>query len=275
MASLLETVANELITQIKNDTLVLPSLPEVCLKVRDVAEDIESTIPQLADLIIQDAALSARIIKVANSPLVRTPSEVTDLVTAINRLGINFTSNLAMGLAMEQLFQATSDVVDRRMRSIWQQSTEVASICHVLAAHYTKLHPEEAMLAGLVHKIGALPVLTYAEDNNALLNDAFALDKLIDKLHPVIGSHILKAWRFPKEILNVPGQYLKFDRDIDQVDYADLVTVAVLQSHADTEHPYAKLDWSTIKAFDRVGLSPDMDIAEAIDIEDDISGLLE
>lgn len=274
MASILETIATELIDQIKQDTLVLPSLPEVCLRVRDVAEDIESSIPQLANIISQDAALAARIIKVANSPLVRTPSEVTDLVTAVNRLGINFTSNLAMGLAMEQLFQATSDVVDRRMRSIWQQSSEVASICHVLAGHYTKLHPDQAMLAGLIHKIGALPILTYAEDNNSLLNDGFALDKLIEKLHPLIGSHILKAWRFPKELLNVPGQYLKFDREIPKVDYADLVTVAVLQTHANTEHPYAKLDWSTIHAFDRVGLSPDMDMADAIDIEDDISGLL-
>ena len=274
MASILETIATELIDQIKQDTLILPSLPEVCLRVRDVAEDIESSIPQLADIISQDAALAARIIKVANSPLVRTPSEVTDLVTAVNRLGINFTSNLAMGLAMEQLFQATSDVVDRRMRSIWQQSSEVASICHVLASHYTKLHPDQAMLAGLIHKIGALPILTYAEDNNALLNDGFALDKLIDKLHPLIGSHILKAWRFPKELLNVPGQYLKFEREIPKVDYADLVTVAVLQTHANTEHPYAKLDWSTIHAFERVGLSPDMDMADAIDIEDDISGLL-
>lgn len=273
MASLLETVANELIDQIKQDTLILPSLPEVCLKVRDAAENIETTIPHLAELIIQDAALSARIIKVSNSPLVRTPSEVTDLVTAINRLGINFTSNLAMGLAMEQLFQATSDVVDRRMRNIWQQSSQVASISHVLAAHYTKLHPEQAMLAGLIHKIGALPVLTYAEDNNALLNDAFALDKLIEKLHPLIGSHILKAWRFPKDILNVPSQYLKFDREIENVDYADIVTVAVLQSHANTEHPYAKLDWHSIKAFERVGISPDMEEADAIDLGD-ISGLL-
>jgi len=275
MASLIETVANDLIDQIKQDTLVLPSLPEVCLKVRDVAEDIESSIPQLADLIIKDAALTARIIKVANSPLVRTPSEVTDLVTAISRLGINFTSNLAMGLAMEQLFQATSDVVDKRMRSIWKQSTEVASICHVLASHYTKLHAEEALLAGLVHKIGALPVLKYAEDHDALLNDGFMLDKLIEKLHPVIGVHILKAWRFPKDIINVPKQYLKFDREIEQADYADLVTVAVLQTHANSDHPFAKLDWNQVHAFERIGLSPDLDVAEAIDLEDDISGLLE
>lgn len=276
MAGLLETVANDLIQQIKDDSLVLPSLPEVCLKVRDVAEDANTTIPDLAAIIQQDAALAARVIKVANSPLVRTPVDVTDLGTAIARLGINFTSNLAMGLAMEQMFQATSDAVDKRMRKIWSESAEIASICHVMAMHFTKLEPDQAMLGGLIHKIGALPVLTYAEDHSALLNDGMALDKLIEKLHPVIGTHIVKSWKFPKALQSVPGQYLKFDRQVDDVDYADLVTVAVLQSTANTNHPYTKLDWSTIGAFDRVGVSPEMEMAEAIDLDegDDITGLL-
>ena len=274
MASLLETVARDLIDQIKQDTLVLPSLPEVCLRVRDVAEDIEATIPQLVALISQDTGLSARILKVANSPLVRVSSEVTDLSTAISRLGMNFTSNLAMGLAMEQMFQATSDAVDKRMRKIWSQSSEIASICHVLASHYTQLHPDQAMLAGLIHKIGALPVLTYAQDHNTLLNDGLALDKLIEKLHPVIGNHIVKAWKFPAAIQNVPSQYLKFDREVIAVDYADLVTVAVLQSHANTNHPYAKLDFNLVGAFERVGISADIEMSEAIDLGgDDITGL--
>jgi len=274
MASLLETVARDLIDQIKQDTLVLPSLPEVCLRVRDVAEDIEATIPQLVALISQDTGLSARILKVANSPLVRVSSEVTDLSTAISRLGMNFTSNLAMGLAMEQMFQATSDAVDKRMRKIWSQSSEIASICHVLASHYTQLHPDQAMLAGLIHKIGALPVLTYAQDHNTLLNDGLALDKLIEKLHPVIGNHIVKAWKFPTAIQNVPSQYLKFDREVKAVDYADLVTVAVLQSHANTNHPYAKLDYNQIGAFERVGISADIEMSEAIDLDgNDITGL--
>jgi len=274
MASLLETVARDLIDQIKQDTLVLPSLPEVCLRVRDVAEDIEATIPQLVALISQDTGLSARILKVANSPLVRVSSEVTDLSTAISRLGMNFTSNLAMGLAMEQMFQATSDAVDKRMRKIWSQSSEIASICHVLATHYTQLHPDQAMLAGLIHKIGALPILTYAQDHNTLLNDGLALDKLIEKLHPVIGNHIVKAWKFPTAIQNVPSQYLKFDREVKTVDYADLVTVAVLQSHANTNHPYAKLDYSQVGAFERVGISAEIEMSEAIDLDgDDITGL--
>jgi len=275
MANLIETVANELVAAIKSDNLVLPTLPEVALRVRDVAEDIEASIGDLAKIIAQDAALSARIIKVANSPLVRTSKEVSDLHTAVSRLGINFTSNLALGLAMEQMFQATSDAVDKRMRSIWQQSTEIASICHVLAAHFTRLEPDQAMLGGLVHKIGALPILTYVEDHPELLNDVFALDKLIDKLHPILGGHILKVWKFPAELALIPNQYLKFEREIEQADYADLVTVATLQCLADSDHPFTKLDWSTIGAFTRIGLEPDMDISEAADIdEEQIKSLL-
>ncbi len=273
MASLIETVANDLIQQIKDDTLVLPSLPEVCLRVRDVAEDVNTTIPQIAELISQDAGLSARIVKVSNSPLMRTSSEVTDLSTAIGRLGINVTSSLAMGLAMEQMFQATSDVVDKRMRMIWSESSEIASICHVMAGRFTKLQPDQAMLGGLVHKIGALPVLAYAEDNNALLNDVFVLDKIISKLHPFIGHHILKSWKFPKALQNVPSQYLKFDREVDSVDYADLVTVAVLQSHADSQHPLSKVDWTTVGAFERVGIPPEMEVSEILDMDEDLKGL--
>ncbi len=275
MGNLLEKVANELVQTSKDDSLVLPTLPEVALRVRDVAENIETSISDLSRIIAQDAALSARIIKVANSPLVRVSKDVSDINTAVSRLGINFTSNLALGLAMEQMFQATSDIIDKRMRGLWSQSTEIASICHVLAAHFTPLEPDQAMLGGLIYKIGALPVLTYAEEHPELLNDGIALDKLIEKLHPLLGTHILKAWKFPPELSIIPKEYLKFERSVERVDYVDLVTVATLQSLADTNHPFTKLDWSTIGAFERIGLQPDVDISEAADVNgDDIKSLL-
>lgn len=276
MANLLEKVALDIIAAIKNDSIVLPTLPEVALRVRDIAEDINCTIPQLAKVMAMDAALSARVIKVANSPLVRSPQEVTDLGTAIARLGINFTANLAVGLAMEQMFQATTDVVDKRMRSLWSHSMEVASISHVLAQHYTKLQPDQALLGGLVHKIGALPILAYAEDHGDLLSDAIALDKLIEKLHPKLGEHILTAWKFPKELRNVPGQYLKFDRVVDKVDYADVVMVANLQSFLGTDHAYTKMDWNEISAFKRLGLAPNIEVSEALQLDEgeDIKSLL-
>ena len=266
MSKLAEKVQQELIRAIENDELVLPTLPEVALKVREAAEDPDISIAALAKVIGNDAALTARIIKVVNSPLLRTNREITDLQMAISRLGINYTCNLATGLAMEQMFQATSDVIDRKMREVWNKSTEIAGICHVLCRHYTRLMPDQATLAGLVHQIGILPILTYAEEHGELLADSISLNHVIEKIHPIIGEKILRAWEFPEPIAQIPGQYLDFSRNSAKVDYVDIVQVATLQSYIGTEHPYTKLDWSQIPAFAKLGLDPSQDIHEDEDL---------
>ena len=164
MSSLADKVQQELIKAIENDQLVLPTLPEVALRVREAAEDPDVGIPTLARVIGNDTALTARIIKVVNSPLLRTNREINDLQMAISRLGINYTANLATGLDMEQMFQANTDAVDRKMREVWNKSSEIAAISHVLCRTFTRLPADQATLAGLVHQIGILPILTYAEE---------------------------------------------------------------------------------------------------------------
>ncbi|MBX9754447.1 MAG: HDOD domain-containing protein [Pseudomonadaceae bacterium] len=271
MSKLADKVQQDLIQAIENDDLVLPTLPEVALKVREAAEDPNISTLQLSKVIGNDAALTARIIKVVNSPLLRTSKEITDLQMAINRLGINYTCNLAIGLAMEQMFQATSDVVDRKMREIWTKSTEIAGICHVLCKQFTRLMPDQATLAGLIHQIGALPILAYAEDHNDLLADSISLNHVIEQIHPIIGDKILRTWAFPEQLAIIPSQYLDFTRDSAKVDYVDIVQVATLQSYIGTEHPYTKLDWSQIPAFAKLGLDPSKDMSE----DEDLSAAME
>ncbi|AVO51757.1 HDOD domain-containing protein [Ectopseudomonas mendocina] len=271
MSKLAEKVQQDLIHAIENDELVLPTLPEVALKVREAAEDPDVGIPQISKVIGNDAALTARIIKVVNSPLLRTNKEITDLQMAVSRLGINYTCNLATGLAMEQMFQATSDVVDRKMREVWNKSTEIAGICHVLCRHYTRLMPDQATLAGLVHQIGVLPILTYAEEHNELLADSISLNHVIEQIHPIIGDKILRTWEFPEPIAIVPSQYLDFTRDSAKVDYVDIVQVATLQSYLGSEHPYTQLDWSKIPAFAKLGLDPNVDMQA----DEDLSAAME
>lgn len=271
MSKLAEKVQQELIHAIENDELVLPTLPEVALRVREAAEDPDVGIPHISKVIGNDAALTARIIKVVNSPLLRSNKEITDLQMAVSRLGINYTCNLATGLAMEQMFQATSDVVDRKMREVWNKSTEIAGICHVLCRHYTRLMPDQATLAGLVHQIGVLPILTYAEEHNELLADSISLNHVIEQIHPIIGDKILRTWEFPEPIAIVPSQYLDFTRDSAKVDYVDIVQVATLQSYLGSEHPYTQLDWSKVPAFAKLGLDPQVDMQA----DEDLSAAME
>jgi len=265
MPELIDKVRDELISAIEKDKLLLPTLPEVALKVRDLAESPDSSIIELADTISMDAAMSARMVKVCNSPLFRGSREISSLNMAISRLGMEYTSNLAMGLAMEQMFQATSDMIDRRLRAAWQRSTEVAGISYVLAKHYTNLKPDQATLAGLVYQIGALPILRYVEDNDMQISNIM-LDNLVDDLYPMIGTLILKRWDFPMEIRNVPAEHVNFHRELPEADYADVVMIANLQVLANTDHPHARQDWSQISAFGRLGLDPNQAMADDEDL---------
>ncbi|ACE83614.1 HDOD domain-containing protein [Cellvibrio japonicus] len=274
MSQLVEKIRQEIITAIKNDQLVLPTLPEVALRVREAADDPNSDIDTLCSVIGNDAALSARIIRVANSPLLRASRAIEDLRAALMRLGIQYTCNIATGLAMEQMFQATSDLVDMRMREVWSRSSEVAGISHVLCKHYTRLRPDQATLAGLVHKIGVLPILTYAEEHPALLKDSLTLDAVIDQLHAPIGDLILKTWNFPEELAHIPSQHIDFGRNAPKADYADIVTVAMLQSYLGSNSPMAKIDFTKVKAFERLGLDPNMDVSNANDLSEDMEAAM-
>jgi HD-like signal output (HDOD) protein len=266
MTNLVEKISSIILQAIDEDKLVLPTMPEMALRVREVAEDPNASIKQLAGIIGQDAALAARIIKVANSAIYRGAKIIEDLNMALSRLGMSTTCALATGLAMEQMFQATSDLVDRRLRLVWNQSAEIAGICTVLCKFKTKLKPDEAALAGLVHQIGVLPILSYAEEHPSLLRDSFTLESVISQAHPLIGARILTAWGFPAALRQVPTEYLDFTREIAKADYADLVTVGFLQSLEAKKMHYEDLDYSTVTAFDRLGLDWDIDNPDAEDL---------
>ena len=175
---------------------------------------------------------------------------------------------------MEQMFQATSDHIDRRLREVWSHSTEVAAISNVLAKNYTKLRPDRAMLGGLLHLMGVLPILTYAEDHTELLRDSITLNHVIDNMHPEIGTRILRAWEFPEEIACIPQEHMNFKREAGKVDYADVVMVANLQTYAGTSHPLATMDWAHISAFGRVGLDPQVMCSDVEDIGADLEAAM-
>lgn len=268
MSSLATKVSDAINDAIERDKLILPTMPEMALRVREVADDADASVKQLSQVIGHDAALTARIIKVANSALYRGASEIQDLNMALMRLGMSTTCTLATGLAMEQMFQATTDMVDKRLRQVWATSGEIAGMCTILCKLYTKLRPDQASLAGLVHKIGVLPILSYAENHPALLKDSITLDAIIKATHPQIGQKILAAWDFPKELQNVPQAHLAFTRSAPTADYADLVTVALLQAQPEQ---FEDVNYHTVQAFERLGLDPEIESAEAQELSENLA----
>jgi HD-like signal output (HDOD) protein len=274
MSVAIESIRQEIMPAIQNDELVLPSMPEAALRVREAADDPDASIASICEVIGADAAVAARVIKVANSALFRSVNAVDNLQFAVSRMGIPYTTNLAVGVAMEQLFQATSEAVDKRMRESWSHSTEVASLCHVYCQFFTRLKPDQATLAGLVHEIGKLPILAWADENDW---DEETIDSTLAELHPELGAMILEKWDFPQVLQEVPLYYLDFGRQNDAPDYVDLVTVANLHAYAGKHNPFADVDLESVTAFDHLGISVDevmADDSEFMEEAGDARGLL-
>jgi HD-like signal output (HDOD) protein len=93
-------------------------------------------------------------------------------------------------------------------------------------------------------------------------------------LHAPLGDLILRTWGFPEELAHIPSQHMDFKRQSPKADYADIVTVAMLQSYAGTNSPLAQIDCSQVTAFERLGLDPDIQIAESEDLSADMEAAM-
>ena len=271
MSQAAQAIHEQVKAAIASDELDLPTLPEVALRIREVADDDDVSAGALVEVVADDPSLSAQLVKLANSPMFRATRPIEDLHMAISRIGVVYAANVATGLAMQQMFQATSDMIDRKMRETWNHATQVAAIAGVLAKHYTDLSPDQATLGGLLHNIGVLPILSWAEEHSRLIPDSMTLDKVIESQHGSLGTMILTSWEFPVEIASIPNNYLNWDRTNSDTDYVDVVIVANIQARQGTDHPHGQVDTGNIGAFDNLGLNADDD-AEA---EEDLSAELE
>ena len=265
MSAKAETLFEDLKHAVETDRLILPTLPDVALKIRDAVESENSTAQDISDALAQDASLATRLIKVANSPLYRTRNPIEDLQMAVTRLGIRIVRDLVVGLAMKQIFQATSNALDVHSRNIWHKSVDAAAISRMMATLVSGVNPERALLAGLIHNIGALPVLILAENDDELFHDEEALGRVIYELQGEVGELILRHWEFDEDMIEVVKQCLNFSYQSEaQKSIVDLVQVALLQGkHVPTE--ITPDNWAEVPAFTRLGLDIEVNV---VDIEE-------
>jgi putative nucleotidyltransferase with HDIG domain len=258
--TLIDKFVTGMLDDIKSNRLKLPILPEVAIRVRDAVNDADSSAGKVAKIVSSDAALASRLLQVANSPLFRGASKLESVQSAIARLGVPQVRSLVTSLIMKQLYQTKSNILKKRMQRLWEHSTEVAAISHVLARKFTKLKADEAMLGGLLHDIGVLPILVKAEGIPELATNDNALEEVIIKLHASIGRIILEAWKFPAELVAVAAQHEDLQRNSEKVDYVDVVVVANLHSYIGSKHRHAGGNWTNIPAFAKLNLTPEQSI---------------
>ncbi len=262
-----------ILDDLRHGRLRLPTLPEVVLRVREAVENPHGSAARVARVVSADAALTARLVQIANSALYHGQAPVENVQAAITRIGDRAVRSVVSGLMMRQMFQTRVTLLRERAERLWLHSAEVAALSAVLSRRVMTLSADEAMLAGLVHDIGAMPLIDRAEEFPVLLGHPPALDPVIERLHGPIGKLILETWQFPPEISEVAAGHEDLGRMSARVDYVDLVTVANLHAHLGTPHRLGRADWSTIPAFGKLNLTPDQSVALFAEARADVAQL--
>lgn len=258
-----------------SDQLAVPSMPDIALRVRSAINDPSKTATDVAKIVQADPALTARLVQIANGPLYRGESPVLSCRQAIVRLGLQQTRNLVFSFSLKQVFRADAKVLRQRMIDMWQHTASVAAIAAILAKLTPGFEADRALLAGLVHDIGVLPILSYAERYPQLVRQPAVFDDIVARLRGQVGALVLRKWEFDEELVTVALEAENWERDAGpEVDYSDLVIIAQMHSYIGMPRMAQLPAIDQVPAFNKLALgklSPRMSVQILEEARDDIA----
>lgn len=195
---MLQDIAKEL----KGD-VVFPTYFDAALHLRKELNDPDLPTARIARIVSVEPLVAARLMKLANSALYSpdgTPAR--NLAAAISRLGIDLVRTTALAIAMAQLMRSKDMAIFSELASaLWDHTLAAAAATRILARTYTRISPDIALLAGLVHDLGAFYMLYRAAQYPELRVRPDTVKHLIIQWHESIGVTLLNALGLPEEIV--------------------------------------------------------------------------
>ena len=215
----------------QSDKLALPTIPDVSFKIRRAINDDKANNSKIARVVQIDPSITARLIQISNSPLYRGRRKIESCPEALTRLGLKAAQDIITAFSMKAVFKAKSPIIRKKMKDLWVHSSYVAAISAVLAHKTPGFDPDRAMLAGLIHDIGIVPILTYADKQPEILENPRDLAETIKQLRSEIGVQIIRKWDFPDDFEDVINNAENWYREGSETpDYTDIVMIAQLHS---------------------------------------------
>jgi HD-like signal output (HDOD) protein len=219
----------ELAADVSAGKLELPSFPDVALRVRKALANDDVLIEQVVKIISAEPALAARLLQLANSAAL-SPSgrRVPDLRAAMARIGFNMARSATIAFAMSQLRRAQAfKGLEQPFAELWHSSTRVAAVCFVLARRCPHLNADAALLAGLLHVVGKLYILSKTPRFKVLFADVVSYQQLVEQWHKNIAKAVLENWEMPEDIVAAVHAYEDAERERgDAVSLTDVLALA-------------------------------------------------
>lgn len=186
----------------------LVSLPEVFIKVNAMVDDPSCSASDIGKYISRDPALTAKLLKIANSPLYGFPSRIDTVSRSITVIGTRGLRDLILASSTIDAFsRIKNDAID--LNSFWQHSLFCGVLARILATKCNALHTEPFFVSGLLHDIGKLIIQhklpemarkVHIREDECNLARYELEDEVIGFNHAHVGGALLRAWKLPVNI---------------------------------------------------------------------------
>jgi len=188
----------------------LPTIPIVATKVLQLLDDPDVSTEEIADLMLTDQVMTARVMKLINSPVYKPAQEITSLKRALVYLGLRHVRELALTTSVINAFDGTSGALE--LNSFWEHSFGVGMVSKIIAKKIGYQDLEKAYISGIIHDLGEvflsnflrdpfLEVLEYIKTHPVKLVDAEA--EILGTTHCEIGLSMARKWNFPDAYCDV------------------------------------------------------------------------
>lgn len=257
------------------DSLVLPTIPDVAVKIRRAINEPNANSSRVARVIQIDPSITARLINIANSPLYRGRRKIESCPEALTRLGLKASQDFITSFALKAVFNAKSPLIRKKMQELWAHSAHVAAISAVLAHKTPGFDPDRAMLAGLIHDIGIVPILAYADRQPEILENPVDLAETVRELRAQIGVQIVRKWDFPADFEDVIVFAEDWSRESGpQATYSDVVMISQLHSFIGKVDAKKMPQMDNLPAYKKIA-SGNLDVDLSINILDQVKDEIE
>ncbi len=201
-----ERIARSLIS----DCSALVSPPDVCLKINELAGDESTSLEEIALVVIRDPSLTAKVLKLANSPYYGLGSRVDTVTRAVMILGMGEIQKLVLALCAVESFSRLSSAITN-MNSFWRHAIYTGLTAQAIARRAHILHPERLFVAGTLHDIGTLLInQRFPEIAQRAISEAMGDEDALSRLeiadlgfdHAYLGALMLNSWNLPPALVD-------------------------------------------------------------------------
>lgn len=247
------------------------------MRVREILNDQDCKLSEVATLLKADPALTGLIMRVANSARFLSAFPPKDLTTAVKRIGLGTTSELVTTFAIRSAFDTSSKELSSLLLDSYRQSTKIAVLSYFLADKVSKLDPGKAMIAGLMQDIALPPILSCLYKRPEIFNDPKRRAAAVDHLAPMVGVLILKKWGFNKQMIETVRSRKQWMRDPgSKPDLGDIILIARIHSTIGTPEFSQCPPMTEIPAFHKLPLgklTPNQSLEILEEAKDEIAEL--